>query len=614
MSTPELTAIDRFTAQGVGSGPDAHFESTTVSSIVRFGNFEVDLAAGQLHKRGARIGLRDQSFQVLALLLERPGEVVMREQLQHRLWPADVFVDFENNLNTAVARLREALGDSAEKPRFIETLPKHGYRFIAPLSEHPSSDETLVPAIRLVVLPFLNLSGDPTQEYFSDAMTDEIITELAGLAPDALSVIARTTAMRYKGSHKDVARIGHELGVEYIVEGGVRRAEDRIDLNVQLVRARSQAHVFARRYQAELRDIFKIESRVARDIASHIDNVQFTDAIRTTQVVDTRVRRPPTENLAAYDEYLQGRSRMARATPEAFATARQHFEEAISRDPGFALGYDGLAEIYWYLAYFGFMAPKEAFSTGVLYAIRALEIDNSLGETHALLGLYHKQLAYDWPEVEREMARALELSPTSPVVRERYAFNVLMPHARLEEAAAELELALVWDPQSVGLRSHLGAVLLLWRRYDRVMEQVRRILELEPSAYWGHALMASCDRDQAIFDKAIPAYRKAVELSGGASSMLGWLGLSLALAGEAAEARIVRERLRERATHSYVPPTSFAWIHLGLGEIDSAFEWLDRAVEGRDQFIMPIKSYWFLDPIRSDPRFAALLRKMRLDD
>jgi TolB-like protein/Tfp pilus assembly protein PilF len=589
-------------------------EPAKVSRIVRFGHFEVDLAAGRLHKRRVRIGLREQSFQVLALLLERPGEVVTREQLQHRLWPGDVFVDFENNLNTAVARLREALGDSAEKPRFIETLLKHGYRFIAPVSEHPSfDDQTSLPPTRLVVLPFLNLSGDPTQEYFSDAMTDEIIAELAGLAPDALSVIARTTAMRYKGSHKDVARIARELGVEYVVEGGVRRIEEGIGLNVQLVRASSQAHVFARRYQAELRDIFKIESRVARDIASHIDNVHITNAIRTTQVVDPMVRRPPTENLGAYDEYLQGRSRMARATPEAFATARQHFEEAISRDPGFALGYDGLAEVYWYLAYFGFMPPREAFSTGVLYAIRALEIDNSLGETHALLGLYHK-LAYDWPEVEREMARALELSPTSPTVRERYAFNVLMPHARLEEAAAELELALVWDPQSVGLRSHLGAVLLLWRRYDRVMEQARRILELEPSAYWGYALMASSYRDQMILDKAIPAYRKAVELSGGASSMLGWFGLSLALAGEAAEARTVLEHLRERATHSYVPPTSLAWIHLGLGEIDTAFEWLDRAVEGRDQFIMPIKSYWFLDPIRPDPRFAALLRKMRLDD
>jgi TolB-like protein/Tfp pilus assembly protein PilF len=561
-----------------------------------------------------RIGLREQSFQVLALLLERPGEVVTREQLRHRLWPADVFVDFENNLNTAVARLREALGDSAERPRFIETLPKHGYRFIAAVVEPPASERRApVPAARLVVLPLLNLSGDPGQEYFSDAMTDEIITELAALAPEALSVIARTTAMRYKGGHKDVARIAHELGVEYIVEGGVRRTGDRVDLNVQLVRGSNQTQVFARRYQEELRDIFKMQSSIARDIAAHIDDVNIVDATRPTQAVDAPDRRLPTKDLGAYDEYLQGRSQLALVTPEGFAEARRHFEEAVARDPAFALAYDGLAEIYWYSGYFGFMSPRDAFSKGVLYAIRALEIDNSLGETHALLGLYHKQLAYDWPEVEREMACALELSPVSPIVRERYAFNVLMPHARLEEAAAELELALVWDPQSVGLRSHLGAVLLLWRRYDRAMEQARRILELEPRAYWGHALTGSCFRDQGMFEKAIAAHRTAVELSGGASAMVGWLGLSLALGRQPDEARIMLERLHERAAHTYVPPTSFAWVHLGLGETDGAFEWLDRAVEARDQFIMPIKSYWFFDPIRSDPRFAALLRKMRLD-
>jgi TolB-like protein len=266
-----------------------------------------------------------------------------------------------------------------------------------------------------VVLPFLNLSGDPAQEYFSDAMTDEIITELAGLAPEELAVIARTTAMRYKGSRKDVTRIARELGVEYIVDGGVGRAEDRIALNVQLVRASDRMHVFARRYQAAFTDIFKIQSCAARDIAANIDNERITNAVRATGTARAMGRRSRTQNPGAYDEYLRARSHMARVTPEAFARARQHLEEALSRDPAFALAYDGLAELYWYLAYFGFMSPRDAFSTGVLYAIRALEIDNSLGETHALLGLYQKQLTYDWPEVEREMARALELSPRRPL-------------------------------------------------------------------------------------------------------------------------------------------------------------------------------------------------------
>jgi TolB-like protein len=318
-----------------------------VATILRFDNFEVDLAAGQLHKRGLRIALREQCFQVLALLLERPGEVVTREQLRHRLWPADVFVDFENNLNTAVARLREALGDSADRPRFIETLPKHGYRFIGSISERPSaSGRASVPAARIVVLPFLNLSDDPSQEYFSDAMTDEMITELAGLAPGALNVIARTTAMRYKGSRKDLTRIAHELGVEYVVEGGVRRAEDQIVLNVQLVRASDRMHVFAKRYQAALTDMFKIQSGAARDIAANIDNERITRAMRATGTAGATGRQPRTQNPAAYDEYLRGRAQMARVTPEAFASGRQHLEEALSLDPAFALAYDGLAEFY----------------------------------------------------------------------------------------------------------------------------------------------------------------------------------------------------------------------------------------------------------------------------
>jgi TolB-like protein/Flp pilus assembly protein TadD len=582
--------------------------------MVRFGHFEVDLAAGQLFKRGVRIGLREKSFQVLASLLEKRGDVVTRDELRHRLWPADVFVDFENNLNTAVARLREALGDSAEHPRFIETLPKHGYRFVGHADEVPCvAASTSGPTVRIAVLPFVNLTGDPAQEYFSDAMTDEIITELAGLAPESLCVIARTTAMRYKGRHKDAARIGRELGVEYLVEGGVRRTSDRIALNVQLVRASDQIDVFARRYEADLRDIFGIQRSIARDIAQHVDLPSAADVSGVTTPITGPAPRKLTRDLGAYDEYLQGRFHMSRGTPEGFAAARQHFAEATARDPEFALAYDSLAEIYWYLGYFGFMAPKDAFSTGVLYAMRALEIDNTLGETHALLGQYHKQLDYNWAEVDREMSRALELSPTSPIVRVRYAFNALMPHGRLEEAVAELERALQWDPLSIYTRVHLAAVLALWRRYDRALEQARILLELEPKAYWGHLLMGACYRDRHRFDDAIAACRKASELSGGSAAMLGWLGLSLALGGEIAEARSLLGRLHDMASTRYVPPTSLAWIYLGLGETDTAFAWLDRAIDGRDQLIMPIKSYAFFDPIRADPRFVMLLRKMHLD-
>jgi TolB-like protein/Tfp pilus assembly protein PilF len=581
---------------------------------IRFDCYEVDLAAGQIFKRGSRLRLPDQPFQVLASLLERAGQVVTREDLRHRLWPDEVFVDFDNLLNTAIAKLRDALGDSAAHPRFIETLPKRGYRFIAPVSESTGISESSPRRWRLLVLPFVNLSGDPAQEYFCDAMTDEIITELGALAPNALALIARTTAMHYKGTPKNVSRIGRELGLDYVVEGGVRRTADRIALNVTLVRTGDQVHVFAKRYDAALGEMFDLQRSVAWDIAAHVDISSISSAIQPRVALAASEQRKPPRNPAAHREYVQGRHDLARLTPDGFAEARQHFEEATARDAEFALAYDSLAEIYWYLGYIGFMSPVDAFSTGVLYAMRALEIDNTLGEAHAMLALYHKQVDFNWPEVNRAMARALQSSPTSPLVRTRYAFNVLMPHGRLEAAVDELERAVEWDPSSAFIRTHLAIVLVLWRRWDQALEQAEMVLQLEPNAYMAYLVKAVCYRERRLPEESIAAQRLAAELSGGSPAMLGWLGLALAVGGKAAEARTILERLHELATTGYVPPASVAWIHLGLGEFDAAFEWLDRAVDARDQLIMPIKSYAILDPIRADPRFLALLRKMRLDE
>jgi len=589
-------------------------EESKAPKALRFEDYEVDLRAGQLLKRGLRISLREKSFQVLASLIEHPGQVVTREELRQRLWPDDVFVDFDNNLNAAITRLREALCDSADHPRFIETLPKRGYRFIAEVSEAAGTPQTARgPRVKLVVLPFVNLSGDPAQEYFSDAMTDETITALASLAPEQLAVIARTTAMHYKGSHKDVSQVGRELGVDYVVEGGVRRTADRIAINAQLIRVKDQAHVWAQRYDAELTDILRLQACVAQAIAAHIGITPIAAKLRLGEAAGEGVARKPTEDLAAYNEYIQGRFYLAKLSPAAFAKARQHLEEAIARDPNFALAYDSLAEIYWWQGYFGFTRPVDAFSTGALYALRALEIDNTLAETHALLAQYHKQLDYNWPEVEREMARARALNPTSPVVRLRYALNALMPHGRLEEAAAELHAALEFDPLSTYTRTILAVIFILWHRYVQAIAEAQRLLELDPSAYWGYLVIGSSHRELRMFDEAIAAHRRAVELSGGTAAMLGWLGLSLGLGGKKAEARALLERLQEMSAQAYVPPTSLAWTYLGLGEIDSTFEWLDRAVDARDQLMMPIKSYAFFDPIRNDPRFLSLLRKMKLE-
>ena len=589
-------------------------EEPAQPSILRFGDYRVDLSTGQLHKGAKRVNLREKSFQALASLLEHRGQVVTREELRRRLWPDGVFVDFDSNLNTAIARLRDALSDPADHPRFIETLPKRGYRFKASVFEELPAPPGSALQPKVVVLPFTNLSGDLAEEYFSDAVTDEIITALGRIAPEQLAIIACTTAMHFKGSRKNVAQIGSELGVDYVVEGGVYRSNNRIAINARLIRARDQVQIWAQQYGAESSDIFRLQATIAQAIAAKVGLIPANGDDPAGDGNGEIPVRKPTANIRAYNEYVRGRYDLAALVPGSLAKARRHFEEAIACDPGFALAYDSLAETYWWLGYFGFVRPIEAFSAGVLFAVRALEIDNNLAETHALLAQYHKQLHYNWTEVEREMERALALDPNSPVVRVRYALNGLMPHGRLEEAVEQIEFALKFDPMSAYSLTGLAIVLILSRRYDRALAEALRVIDFEPNAYWGYLAIGVCYRELKMFNESIAAQRKAVELSGHSAAMLGWLGLLLGLSGQIDEPRALLTRLHAKSAKAYVPPSSFAWIHIGLGEIDSAFEWLDRAVEARDQLMMPIKSYAFLDPLRSDPRFTALLRKMNLEN
>lgn len=588
-----------------------------MSHVVRFDCFEADLDAGQLRRRGIKVGLPTQSFQVLASLLEHPGQVVTRDELQHRLWRDEIFVDFENNLNTAIARLRDALADSAGHPHFIETLPKRGYRFIGDVSALPAATSQAPHArTRLIVLPFVNLSGDLGQEYFSDAMTDEIITALASLVPEHLAVIARTTAMHYKRSRKDVAQIGRELNVDYVVEGGVIRAVDRVAVNVQLIQAGDQTHIFACKYDGAMGDVFGLHEHIAREIGRHIPEI--AEEMRHTDGPREHPRKKPTESLAAYNDYIRGRQELWKMTPQGFAKAKQYFEAALAYDREFALAYCGLAQLFWYLGFAGFAPSKETDPVGRFYALRAIEIDGNLAEGYALLSYYPKQrfyneplCYYDWEASLKDVERARELNAASPLVQVRYAL-VLMVLGRNEEAAAELEHGLESDPLSLEMRLWFIFMFYMLRQEERALAEALRCVELDPDHFaahfaLGHALLAG-----RRYEESAAALRKAFELSGGLPLMLGWRGLALGLAGKAAEARDVLARLQTIAGQGYVPPTSFAWTYLGLGEIDEAFIWMDRAVDAPDRMMSPIKSYPFLDPIRGDPRFAALLQKMNL--
>ena len=582
-----------------------------MSHIVRFDCFEVDLDACILSKRGIRIRLRDQAFRVLAFLLEHSGQVVTREDLCRRLWRDDVFVDFDNSLNIAIARLRAVLGDCAGHPRFIQTIPKRGYRFIGNVSPGAS---VVGPGAggkpRLAVLPFLNLSGDPAQEYFSDAMTDEIITHLAILAPEQLAVIARTSAMHYKGSRKDVARISRELGADYIVEGALHRTEEQITVNVQLIQTSDQVHLFARRYQAELRDIFRMQGSIAQDIGKQIPSI-------AGKVREERTTRKVTDNLAAYNEYIKGRYEMWKWTPEGVERAKRHFEAALAQDPNFALACDALANLYGYLGLWGFLPPDEAEPYRWFYGMRAFELDPTLAEPRTHVA-YHPQkchyedaYSYNWLEAERDMAYARDMNPNSPLVRVRHA-TVLGVLGETEQAVAELECALELDPLSLEVHCWLVLELFFDRQYERGLRQARQLVELEPGHHIAYMMLGLIYLGMQRYDESIAALRRAAELSDELPLMLGWLGLALGLGGRTAEARMELERLHAIASQRFVLPSSFAWLHLGLGEIDDAFAWMNRAVNKNDEWVHPLKIYPFLDPIRSDARFHPLLRKLNL--
>jgi TolB-like protein len=562
------------------------------SAVVRFGEYEADLRSSELRKRGTRIRLPGQSFAVLAFLLEHPGELVTREELRARLWPAQVFVDFENNLNTAVARLREALGDSAEKPRFIETLPRRGYRFVAPLSEAP------VRRIKLAVLPFENLSGDSTQEYFSDGMTEEMITQLAGLAPDRLGVIARTSAMHYKGARKDIARIGRELGVDYVVEGSVRRADDRVRISAQLILVSDQTHLWAQSYDGELGDILKLQSEVAEAITRQIE-------------VTVSPRRVITVVPEAYDAYIKGLHHFGRFNPGDLHRAIGYFELAIEKDPRYAPPHAKLATTHALMGFFGYVPAAEAFPQAERAALAALQRDDTHPDAHHTLADAHFFHHWNLAEAEREYQRAVELAPNDPF--QRWGLSMFLGSMREDyrRAVAEAELARELDPLSVLLRSSFGYVLLWSRRHDRAIAESRAALEMDPNCLLAYYVLGLAWLAKGSFEDAIAVFLDATHRFGDTYS-LGCLGMAYGLAGRQAEAREALAELERRADSQAVSPATFAWVYIGLGDNQSALDWLEKAVAQHHPSVLWLRCSPPFDPLRSEPRYAELLARLPL--
>jgi TolB-like protein/Flp pilus assembly protein TadD len=574
-------------------------ESGPKAKILRFGECDVDLRAGQLYKRGLKVSLRDQSFRVLALLLERPGEVVTREELRRRLWPEDVFVDFDNNLNTAVARLREALCDSADHPRFIETLPKRGYRFVASVAGSAEAGSTR--KAKLAVLPFANLSGDPAEEYFSDGLTEEMIGQLAGLAPDRLGVIARTTAMHYKGSHKDVARIGLELGLDYVLEGSVRREGGQVRISAQLIQVSDQTHLWSRTYDAELRHILKLQSEVAQAVAAQIEIAVPQTGKRRTGAVDPE----------AHDAYLKGLYHLSRLNPSELEKAAECFRRAIQTGPGYAQAHAKLALVHSFAGYFGYAAPSEAFPKAEAAAAKALELHDGLADAHFALGLVHWFHTWDLPAAERDIDRAVELSPNDP----NGHFGRAMFLASMKEdhpvAAIEMSRARELDPLSMMIRVSQGWVLYWARQYDRLIVHARETIELDENCVQAYNHLGLAYIATAAPGRAVAALEEAARRFGDPLS-LAWLGMACAEAGEPEKARAVLRRMEETAASGYMPSLCLSWVHVGLRENQAALDLIAKAYDEHDPVVLWLRVSPSFDALRGEPRYAPMVARLNL--
>ncbi len=618
----------------------------SASSPLRFGSFELDLQSGELRKDGLKIRLADQPLQVLTLLLEHPGEVVTREELQRRLWSSDTFVEFEHSLNAAVKRLRDALGDSAENPRYVETLPRHGYRFIAPLgsiagapgeqASRSHKDATprhtrrhwavavvvLVvatasyPAGRwiwqrwhrpdvsihcIAVLPLVNLSNDPSQEYFSDGMTEALITELGQTR--TLRVISRQSSMHFKGTPKTIPQIAEELTADALVEGSTLRDGDKVRITIQLVRAKPEEHIWAKSYERDLKDVIALQREVSQAIVSEIQGTLLTAKQRT------RLTQTQPVNPEAYQAYLKGRFFWNKRNVEGIRRALDYFQQAIDADPHYAPAYAGLADTLFLASdpSYGLIPPGEGLRRRFLAAQTAVGLDESLAEAHASLA--HTYWTSHRPsQADPEFRRALDLNPNYASTHQWYA-NFLFCQGHSEEALAHVLQAKQLDPLSLIISAAVAAHLFELGRLDEAESQIRSVLEMDPNFAQAVALQASILEERGQFPAAIDKAERAQVLFGdnperarqNAAAMRRAYVRGGARAYWLENATILKRYYAEgRVTYFDV-----ARPYAQLGDVEQTLAWISKggckdicpgALQGRD-----------MAPLRSDPGFRQFL-------
>jgi len=614
---------------------------TTPSTRLYFGSFELDPNTGELWKSGQPVKLPPQPTKLLIFLAGRRGELVTREEIKESLWGADTFVDFEQGLNFCVKKIRFALGDNPDRPEFIQTLPRRGYRFIGsarteslavPPETKPRRKTALpfglvflVAAIvsvalilalgwnnlrdrwfggagahqikSLAVLPLRNLSQDPEQEYFSDGMTDELITDLA---KSGLRVISHTSVERYKNTKLPLPEIARELGVDAVVEGTVMRSGERVRITAQLIDGRSDRHLWAESYERDVRDVFGLQSEVAQSIAREVG----------TNLIDRQPSHPPSKPVvdpAAYEAYLKGNFYWNQLTCDGINKGRDYFQQAVAKDPNFAPAYVGLAGSYFTLADWGCSHEAELVSKSRAAALKAIELDPNSGAAHAWLG----KLAffYEWnlPKAESELKRAIELAPLYPYSHLIYAV-FLETVGRREDGLAEMRRAKELDPTAQLTNVVSIFVFYLARQYDQAIEQGNKTIELYPESGGAYDWLAASYEKRGLYDQANAAYLKAKELEGASQKELAAYRSAYQKSG----IRGYWQKELEAAEQSKsVDACRMTRVYAHLGKKEQTLEFLIRSSQQHCSGPHMVIADPINDPLRGDPGFEDVVARLR---
>ena len=664
-------------------------------STYRFGAFEVRTRTHELYKHGLKLKVRPQPYQVLQVLLEHAGDVVTREELRQRLWSTQTFVDFEQGLNTSIKELRGVLGDCAGEPRFVETLPRLGYRLIAPVERERTVEsgasalvvpepgapvdlpprttlqavaaiETAAPTHRiaeqyiaperapkfperrfgnqwkywalatallisgvaliylrpqsrrqhaqipagrfmLAVLPFENLTGDPAEDYFSDGMTEEMISQLGRLDPSRLGVIARTSAMHYKHSQETIGQIGSELGVNYVLEGSVRRDANNVRISAQLIQLRDQTHLWAREYDRQIGSLLSLQTEIAQEVA---DEIQLTLGERTPAVTASKSKNLSRQSVEAYDLYLRGRFFWNKRNKEGILQAADLFRQAIAKDPAYAPAYTGLADSYALMGTFVLDPPSERMPKARAAALKALQLDANLAEAHTSLALITEAYDYDWQTAESEFHRAIELNPNYATAHQWYA-EYLMWLGRFDEALQESERARQLDPLSLIIAADRGVILYYSRQDDAALEQFLAVLAVDPHFGRANVINAVYLR-KGLYAKVLANIDKDLSHCAYDPWVCGYMVYVYARAGQRVQAERAMQELERLDRAEEIRPEPLVAAHIALGHTDEAFRYLEKEYSERSNYLTTLKVDPIYDPLRADPRFQSLLRRVGL--